>query len=167
MWWLASENTHIWLHHFKRDSVLCRKNGLKIPKGQSESVNRRTDNTMAKRNKDRRTNNDLQNIPYKIKHRVIRTPLKTFPPSLTKLLPDLTIWGTGWMSYKKQELLTLHQHLVSHPLPRVFVSAIIVLLNYFIFLCCVFALFVFVLYLVPGVVCVSGLYRLECSFGFL
>ena len=71
------------------------------------------------------------------------------------------------MSYKKQELLTLHQHLVSHPLPRVFVSAIIVLLNYFIFLCCVFALFVFVLHLVPGVVCVSGLYRLECSFGFL
>jgi len=63
---------------------------LKIPKGQSESVNRRADNTMAKRNKDRRTNNDLQNITYKIKHRITRTALKTFPPSLTKMLPDLT-----------------------------------------------------------------------------
>ena len=51
------------------------KKSLKIPKGQSESVNRRTDNTMIKRQKDRqhngqkkknkRTNNDLQNIAQK------------------------------------------------------------------------------------------------------
>jgi len=37
---------------------------LKILKEQSESVNRRTDNTMAKRT---RTNNDLQNIHIKLK----------------------------------------------------------------------------------------------------
>jgi len=43
---------------------------LKIPKGQSESVNGRTDNTAAKR-----TNNDLQNITQKTKDRVARTPL--------------------------------------------------------------------------------------------
>ena len=40
------------------------KKSLKIPKGQSESVYRRTDNTMAKR---KRTNNDLQNIHIKLK----------------------------------------------------------------------------------------------------
>jgi len=41
------------------------KKSLKIPKGQSESVNRRrTDNTMAKRKK---TSNDLQNIHIKLK----------------------------------------------------------------------------------------------------
>ena len=34
---------------------------MKIPKGQSESVyRRRTDNTIAKRKKYKRTNNDLQ-----------------------------------------------------------------------------------------------------------
>ena len=43
----------------------CKKS-LKIPKGQSESVyRRRTDNTMIK--KDKRTNNDLQNIHEKLK----------------------------------------------------------------------------------------------------
>jgi len=48
------------LHHH-----LTREKSLKIPKGQSESVNRRrTDNTMAKR---KRTNNDLQNIHIKLK----------------------------------------------------------------------------------------------------
>jgi len=36
---------------------------LKIPKGLSESVNRRrTDNTMANRKKDKSTNNDLQKL---------------------------------------------------------------------------------------------------------
>jgi hypothetical protein len=51
------------------------KKSLKIPKGQSEAVNRRrTDNTMAKR---KRTNYDLQNIHRKLKDRVTRTPLKT------------------------------------------------------------------------------------------
>ena len=44
------------------------KKGLKIPQGQSESVyQRRTDNTMAKRKKYKRTNNDLQNIHIKLK----------------------------------------------------------------------------------------------------
>ena len=43
----------------------CKK-CLKIPKGQSEAVNRRrTDNAMSKRKKDKRTNNDLQNIRQK------------------------------------------------------------------------------------------------------
>jgi hypothetical protein len=54
---------------------LCRK-GLKIAKGKSEAVNRRTDNTMAKRKLDQRTNNDLQNITQKTKNRVTRTLLK-------------------------------------------------------------------------------------------
>ena len=41
------------------------KERLKIPKGQSEAVNRRkTDNTMVKR---KRTNNDLQNTTQKTK----------------------------------------------------------------------------------------------------
>ena len=35
-----------------------------------------TDNTMAKRIKDKRTNNDLQNTTQKTKDRVTRTPLK-------------------------------------------------------------------------------------------
>ena len=36
------------------------KMGLKIPKGQSESVYRRTDNTIVKKKKYKRTNNDQQ-----------------------------------------------------------------------------------------------------------
>jgi hypothetical protein len=48
---------------------------LKIPKGQSEAVNQRTDNTMSK--KDKRTNNDLQNITQKTKYQATQTPLKT------------------------------------------------------------------------------------------
>jgi len=48
--------------------MLNYKNSLKIPKGQSEAVNQRmTDNTMAKKKKDKRTNNDLQNITQKTK----------------------------------------------------------------------------------------------------
>ena len=38
---------------------------------------RRTDNTMAKRKKDKRTNNDLQKHTRKTKSRVTRIPLKT------------------------------------------------------------------------------------------
>jgi hypothetical protein len=39
-----------------------------IPKGKSESVyRRRTDNTMTKKKKDKRTNNDPQNIHIKLK----------------------------------------------------------------------------------------------------
>ena len=54
------------------------KKSLKISKGYSESVNRRTDNTMTERKTDKGTNNDLQNIRRKTKDRVARTPLKTW-----------------------------------------------------------------------------------------
>ena len=48
--------------------ILIWKKSLKIPKGQSETVyRRRTDNTMAKRKKHKRTNNDRQNIHIKLK----------------------------------------------------------------------------------------------------
>ena len=51
------------------------KKRLKIPKGQSEAVNRRkTDNTMVKR---KRTNNDLQNTTQKTKDWATQTPQKT------------------------------------------------------------------------------------------
>ena len=41
---------------------------FKIPRRQSESVyRRRTDNTMVKRKKYKRTSNDLQNIHMKLK----------------------------------------------------------------------------------------------------
>jgi hypothetical protein len=40
---------------------------LKIIKGQSESVCRRTDSTMAKKKKYKRANNDQQNIHIKLK----------------------------------------------------------------------------------------------------
>ena len=43
---------------------------------QSESVYRRTENIMARRKKDKRTNNDLQNIAHKTKDRATRSPLK-------------------------------------------------------------------------------------------
>ena len=43
---------------------------MRIQNGQSEAVNRRTDDTMAKR---KRTNNDLQNATQKL----TRTPQKT------------------------------------------------------------------------------------------
>ena len=33
--------------------------------------------------------------------------------SLTRLLPDLTIWVTKWISYKKHELFILHEQLGS------------------------------------------------------
>ena len=48
---------------------------MKIPEGQSYSVNQRTDNTMAKI-MDKRTNNDLQNI-HITKDRVTLTMLTT------------------------------------------------------------------------------------------
>jgi hypothetical protein len=55
------------------DTTLCDKKSLKIPKGSSESVNRRrTENTMAKRKSTKG-----QTTKYKTKYRVIRTPLKT------------------------------------------------------------------------------------------
>ena len=48
-------------YDFLKVSLCCAKKSLKIPKGKSESANRRTDNTMTKR---KRTNNDLQNILF-------------------------------------------------------------------------------------------------------
>ena len=46
------------------------KKDLKVPKESSEVLNRgRTDNTMAKRKNDKRTNNDTQNIAQKTKDR--------------------------------------------------------------------------------------------------
>ena len=50
---------------------------MKIPKGQSETVNRRTDNTMTKRKKDKRTNNDIQNTTQKTNDRSTRIPINT------------------------------------------------------------------------------------------
>jgi hypothetical protein len=48
-------------------AMLNYKNSLKIPKGQSEAVNQRmTDNTMAKKKKDKP---NLQNITQKTKDR--------------------------------------------------------------------------------------------------
>ena len=56
-------------------SLISRKNSLKIPKGQSESVNwRRTDNTMAKR---KSTKEQTTKHTHKTKNRVTRTSLKT------------------------------------------------------------------------------------------
>jgi hypothetical protein len=51
-----------------KEQTIIVKKGLKIPKGQSKYVyRRRTNNTMAKRKKYKRTNNDLQNIHIKLK----------------------------------------------------------------------------------------------------
>ena len=55
---------YICILQMKRVSLKYKKS-LKIPKGKSTSVNRRTDNTMAKQ-KNIRTNNDLQNITHKL-----------------------------------------------------------------------------------------------------
>ena len=52
------------------------KKSLKIPKGQSESVYRRTDNTMAKKNVQKDKQRSTKHI-YKTKDRVTRTPVKT------------------------------------------------------------------------------------------
>jgi hypothetical protein len=49
------------------------KKSLKIPKGQSEAVNHKTDNAMAKR---KRTNNNLQNLTQKTKDQATQIPLK-------------------------------------------------------------------------------------------
>ena len=51
------------------------KNSLKIPKTLSESVNQRSDNTMAA--KRHRTNNDLQNTTQNTKDRATQTQLES------------------------------------------------------------------------------------------
>ena len=48
-----------------------------ISKGSSESVNLRTDNVMARKKKEKRINNNLQNITQKTKDRAKQTPPKT------------------------------------------------------------------------------------------
>jgi hypothetical protein len=64
------------LYLYKSTETFCAKKSLTIPKGLSESVNRRrTDNAMAKR---KSTNNDLQKTTQKTKDRATRTPLKTW-----------------------------------------------------------------------------------------
>jgi len=51
-----------------KEIILGKMKSLKIPKGYSEAINqRRTDNTMAKKKKYKRTNNNLQNITQKLK----------------------------------------------------------------------------------------------------
>jgi hypothetical protein len=56
-----TENTCV----FRSTCIL--KKSLKIPKGQSESVNRRRTDTMTKKKKYKRTNNDQENIHIKLK----------------------------------------------------------------------------------------------------
>jgi hypothetical protein len=57
------------------DNLICWYSCLKIPKWQSEAVNRRrTDNTMAERK--RTNNNNIQNTTQKAKDQATRTPLK-------------------------------------------------------------------------------------------
>jgi hypothetical protein len=63
------------------------------------------------------------------------------------------------MSYKKQELLTLHENLGT------LVGSVLIILSVFWFL--FLDLFVFVLCLVYNVVCVFRLHILECPFDFL
>jgi hypothetical protein len=75
-------------------------------------------------------------------------------------LTDLTMGNTTCV-YKKQELLTLGEHLGSLPL-----LAESVLLSFCSFLCCamfffVFVLFVFILCLGSNVACISGLFILD------
>jgi hypothetical protein len=53
--------------------VMCHRKSLKMLKGSSKSVNRRTDNTMAKR---KRTNSHLHNTTQKTKDPATQTPLK-------------------------------------------------------------------------------------------
>ena len=53
------------------------KKSLKIPKGQSESVYQRTDNTMAKRKKVQKEKQQSTRQIYKAKGRVKGVPLKT------------------------------------------------------------------------------------------
>jgi len=60
-----------------------------------------------------------------------------FPLSPTKLLQDLTIRGAGWVSYTKQELLTLLKHLGWLP-----IFGGVHVAHLFSFLCCVLSVFV-------------------------
>jgi hypothetical protein len=63
------------IHVYQRDSQ--KFDDTCVPKGKSEAVNRRTENTIAKKKKNKRTNNDLQNTTLKTKDWAKQTPLKT------------------------------------------------------------------------------------------
>ena len=74
-----------WLEEFEdttRPIRICKSkdrqhNVRKIPQGLSESVNQRTDNIMAKRNKTKDLKQLSTNHTYKTEDRVTRTPLKS------------------------------------------------------------------------------------------
>jgi hypothetical protein len=60
---------------------------------QTETVNRKTDNTIARKKKGKRTNIDLQNVTHKIKNRVTRTPLKSGAPEVSAVTALVTpVW---------------------------------------------------------------------------
>jgi hypothetical protein len=61
--------------HIQEENMLNNKS-VKISQGQLESVNRRTENTMAKENR-KKDNNDLQNITHQTKDRVNINTTKT------------------------------------------------------------------------------------------
>ena len=76
---------------------------------------------------------------------------------------DLTIWVPWWVSYTKQELLTLPEHLGSPPVFAVVRGANQI---FWFSVLCLFLLFVFVS-CAPNVARVSVLSILNCLFAFL
>ena len=100
---------------------------MKIPKRTEKAVNRRTCNTTAKRQNDKKTNNDLQNTTQKTKDRVTRplsklgvylgAPAGLVVPALLVtfvVLPQLQTWGSvmngGKGREEKIEQHELHQN---------------------------------------------------------
>jgi hypothetical protein len=80
--------------------------------------------------------------------------------SPTLLLPDLPIWATRWMSYKREEQLILRGHLGS--LQVLVVSVLLTFLIFYVVFC-YFDLLVFVLCLVCTMLyCVSRLSSVLC-----
>ena len=89
-----------------KNEYVCKKS-LKIPKGQSEAVLRRTDNTMTKR---KRTNNDLQNITQNTEDRATRTSLKTGGESRCsgRVISFCSTFNTRRVTVKRHE----HQEII-------------------------------------------------------
>ena len=89
-----------------------------------------------------------------------------FALSPTRLLPDLTIWVTRRVSYQKQELLTLRDHLGSPPVFVIFLFYFLLQgpcsssFKFSVFCCDFFILFVIVMCLVCPILLVS----LDCPF---
>jgi hypothetical protein len=78
------------------------KKSLKIPKGKSQVVKRIwTDKTMVQ--KDKRTNNDLQNITQETKERATRTPVKSRWTQVLRKGKQLLLhmWHPSCYSYYK------------------------------------------------------------------